>query len=320
MDMNKWEKAHTKEMRQAYENIVGDYEREQDIIQEIHERYPDTKFPKVFEQPVQLGRSTLKPVFSHKAIVGNYAGEENVFAFVSKDYPIVPFETIIYHTEQAVKQLAPEFGNPVFHLNFRKNGAVLHGVVNFPEAKEVLSVRDGDAMVPQLLIESSHNMSKAMRNLLAIFQMVCSNGLVIMKEKLGASKQKHTLNCNPQKIAQTISERMVSYSEQIGLWKSYAEKKLEGDTFLKVWKSLPFGSEETPLEELKENTDRKAILGLKIAQTKSTVEGLMKDKQLKAWDLHNAVTQYLEHEKSLDVKEQKEVLVEKAFSDVLLAA
>lgn len=281
-------------------------EQENEIIQEVRERYPEVPFPNIYQSPLFYGKQGNKLVDGRTAIVGwtrdAETGEvhEIPFSFPTKQYKLVRHETAIKTLELSLKDLPDHFGNPSVVPFVYDNGSKLSCRVRFPDIE--VDIKQGDLVNPQVNMFNSYDMQKMFGIDIEAYQLVCSNGMKVLKAIEGM-KQRHVPQLDVESIVGMITEGLERFDLQTGLWKRYADKQLEGDLFADMWEAIPFGSRH-----------KDKILELEHEQTGETLQAWMDQGSVNAWNFHNVLTQFLTHEvESETVRNEKLDQVESLF-------
>lgn len=239
-------------------------------------------YPDVFETPIyhqtqneDLTRSFL--IKDHKAIVDRNNGE--VFAVTSESYKLLKYEDIIGVIDGVIKR-HPEYGDPIKKVQTINGGAKLSVDWTFPEVE--YKITEGDIVHPSIHGLSSYDTSTLLSVLFGAFRIFCSNGLVI-GDKFVHYKKKHTQIFNLQAIENAISTGMENFSNQVNLWKTWADKYTTSSEYEHVMSTMKFNKAET--EEIHEVVEKSSGIGLDEIKTRT----------LTYWIFYNILTQYITH-------------------------
>ena len=306
-------------MSQTVEQVMEEMKRIQDVRADVRERYPETKFPDVYKEPIWIGRQREEIELQQDsvAICGSFAEDQSDrirYAYASNQYQIVTHEEAIQSIETALKDL-PEFGDPEIHVSLLNTGALMRTRVTFPEAK--YEVREGEPVNPQANLFNSYDLSKRLLSQFGARELVCTNGLVAFKVRSSIG-QKHRLNIDVGYITQEIQNGMSQFSEQVGLWSQWAKKELTPPEWIEVWDALPFGGKKSEIGE-QTGRYREELLDYPRTMDRKTIRGMLTDGKVNVWDAHSIVTQFISHEiESENVQIDKTRAVARVFHNINL--
>jgi hypothetical protein len=279
-------------------------EKEQEIIAEVRERYPNAKFPHVYTSPVYWGRNGREKINNRWAVIGVVDEEYIPYDVVSEEYLLLPHEIALYHFEEKLAQL-DGFGKPKIMLEFYNRGARFRARADFPKAKFTIEegrVEKGKSVSPRADLWNSNDRSKLFRLEFGANELVCSNGLVAYKVKQAIS-QKHRQSLNVESTMETLVEGMQGFANQVGTWKDWARMNFEKAEAETLFEALPFGERH-----------REKILALPQVGTGETLESWMNKGKINVWNMHSIITQFLTHEiKSEMVRVEKNSKVAEKF-------
>jgi len=269
-------------------------------FQTIQQMFPDTYFPEPKFEPLSFGRRTVFPYSGKKALVDIKSETPTPFAIVSDEYKLTKHEEVLDEVLTALKEL-PEYGEPDIKPKMINGGAKMIVEITFPEVD--FEIRPGDKINPKAIIRNSYDLQWKLSMEYGARQLVCSNGLIAYRKK-GGSSMLHRQNLSLLEITKALSEGMAEYSEQVGIWKEWAQKQLDSAETEKILEALPFG------EKYNEK-----ILSLPQTSTGLTIQEMLEKDELTKWDMYSVVTQFLTHEvESEMVKAEKGEEVAKIFT------
>ena len=284
-------------------------EQENEIIREVRETYPDVEFPNIYTSPLFFGKRGDKIVADRTAIVGwtrDDDGELNEipYAFPSKQYKLVRHETAIRTMELSLKDLPDHFGSPEIRPVLYDRGSKLNCYLRFPEIE--VDIREGDLVNPQVRMFNSYDMSTMFGIAIEAHQVVCSNGMTVLK-LLDGMRARHNPELDIGQIVGQITSGLDRFDQQTGLWKRYAQRQIEADLFADMWEAVPFGGRY-----------KDKILELEHVQTGETLQSWIDDGNVNAWNFHNVLTQFVEHEiESENVRTETLDKIESLFHESL---
>ena len=277
-------------------DILNDKAKVRDICDQMHEQYPDIKFPDVFEDVLFAGRMGRELLTNFKAIRIRGTGtnpetglrEPHIYTvdLPTDKYTLVPHEVLLH---SMVGACPPEYGTPQVNMHFYGLGEKGRAVITFPEVK--LEIRSGDAVNPRLLGQNSYDRSWLYNTSFGAMQVVCTNGMVAFRVRDSVSKR-HIGEVGVEAMKVIMGESMEAFSDQVGLWKSWAELALPfGEGFEKVVEALPFSENE-----------RAKMMELPLMGRDTTLVELQRARKATVWDLHSAATQFATHEVRSDLR------------------
>jgi hypothetical protein len=250
------------------------------------ELFPETVFPKVSRRPLYFGSRSEKVLVPGRRALVDIA-TDIVFGIASDEYKLVHHESVIAKVAEAVGNL-PEFGTPCWNLRLPAAGAKMVLEVKFPEVK--YEVRVGDIINPKISVRQSYDLQWKMRSDFGAYRVVCSNGLTI-GEKVFTYVNRHISTLDVGLMVEGIQTGMERFSENIGLWKKWADKKVLPSAYDTIWEELPFSP-----------TEREKMEALPEADTKLLLPDALHKEVLTVWDFHNVVTQFVSHNLESEVR------------------
>jgi len=281
---------------QEVQAMLDEMNRVKAIRLDVRERYPETKFPDVYKEPIWIGRdrNDIELQKDSVAICGSFNEDHSDrirYAYGSNQYKIVTHEEAITSIEAALLDM-PEFGDPKIQVSLLNEGALLRARVTFPDCK--YEIREKEPVNPQSNLFNSYDMSKRLLSQFGAKELVCSNGLMAFKVRTSIG-QKHRLNIDVGYITREIQSGMQQFSEQVGLWQHWAKKELKEPEWIQVWEALPFGGKKNELGE-ETGRYREQLLDYPRKLDRKTIRGMLKEGTVNAWDAHSIITQFISHE------------------------
>lgn len=284
------------------EQKIKEEEARREVIAQVHEQFPNVTFPEPTKEPLFFGKLKRDPVPGNFVTVD--ANTKTPWAVVTDEYQIIHHEEIIGKVLSLVKEI-PEYGQPEFNIHLMQNGAKMNLTVQFPEHS--IEVRKGDAFNPNIQFRNSYDAKWRFGYKFGAFRLVCSNGMIagVIQNSM---KARHLQSLDFESvILDHLKSGMVSFSEQNELWKKWAEKQIEIAQFEKISEVAGFSPVE--VEKLK---------NLNIIGDDVTVDVLLQENRLTAWDAHNAMTQFATHEVRSELRKlDLPVSISNSFSSVL---
>lgn len=246
--------------------------------EEVQNRYPELTFPDPIKEPLWFGKRPEFRVEGKRAIVDQKTN--NVFGICSDQYQIIHYQDIIKMVETTVHNL-PEFGKIDVVPTLIAEGGKMKIMATMNDTS--YEIKKGDVVHPTITIRTSYDLGWKLLAKFGAFRLVCSNGMIAEKVFSKFAKR-HILSLDPEMLTKSIQDGMSVYSDQVGLWKEWAEKKLFADTYDAMWEALPFSEgEKEKIEKLPE-VSSKLLLPDAIKSGEATV-----------WDFHSVVTQWTTH-------------------------
>ncbi len=267
----------------------------------VRERYEDLVFPDISLEPVWYGKRPDTKVDGAFAIVDQNEG--TFFNFCSDQYQVVPYEDVISLIEEVTSDL-PEFGKPTIVPHIFADGGKMKVKATFQDIE--YEIKKGDIVNPKIEVYTSYDLGWKLRSLFGAYRLVCTNGLTVGK-LFSKFAKRHMLSLNPEDMKLSIQGGMGIFSEQIGLWKKWAELQIVEELYDGIWKELPMSDgEKVKIEKLPE------------AGTQLLLPNALEQNQLTAWGFYSVVTQFVTHEIKSDIRrEEIGPRVTQAFEKVL---
>ncbi len=258
------------------------WEQEDQIVNDIRTRFPNQPWKDVSKSPLWHGVNKDQRVKGQDAIIGEVPNEDPlVYGIASNSYRIVPHEVATHLMLEEMKKF-PELGEPELSFGFINDGAKFHLDALFPQA-EKHEVAVGEPIGIKIETRNSHDLGWLFRVSFGALILKCTNGMTAFKVNKKISKR-HTMALEPETIIEKIGEGIQIYSEQLGIWQSWARKQLNPAEFEPIWDALPFGKNH-----------REEILALPHIQTGETLTNWITTGSINAWNLNGIVTQFLTH-------------------------
>jgi len=247
------------------------------IREDVAKRY-NTVFPAVVLEPLWWGRRPDNRAEGRFAIVDQ--NNNYLFNVCTEIYKPVYHELVIWQVEQAALAV-PEFGPPVIQFNLLANGGKIKVNARFPEVEHEIST--GDIVNPTSDIFSSYDLGWKYKAMFGAYRLVCSNGMTV-GEVFDSFKKRHLVGLDPDELTNMLMTGMPKFSEQTGLWKLMAEKKVPQLMYDSVMEDLKFSEGEI-----------QKIEAVKEARSGLLLPDALKQKDLNMWDLNSVLTQYVTH-------------------------
>jgi hypothetical protein len=253
--------------------------------EEIQERYKSVIFPDPILEPLWTGKRPTEKLNGRYAIMDQ---KENTFYnFCTDQYQIVHHEEVIKMVEEAVKAL-PEFGNAVITPRIMAAGGKMAVTAKFLGVD--YEIRKGDIVNPTINVKTSYDLGWKLSQMFGAYRLVCSNGMTI-GEVFSRFKKRHVISLNPQELSESIKEGMSLFSDQVGLWKNWANQLVSEEAYDMAWKNLPFSTAE-----------KEKIENLHEQQTRLLLPDALKRNELNLWDFNNVLTQFVTHEMTSELR------------------
>ncbi len=277
----------------------------QEGINDVRNRYSNIKFPNVYTRPVSFkdggktididGRvaivgDTVEPQMNKETQVMEDVPITPFYGFASDQYKIAPHEEAILALEEMLKELDGSYTDeaPIIEPAVFNQGAKMTVNVRFPGAEYPVGPNQEKVQV-MVEMRNSYDLGWEFMIRFKAHQKICSNGMYGMKEMQRISK-KHRLNLNPGKLVKEVSTYMDRFSEQIGMWDKWAQKKLTENGIGEIFEALEFS--EKRIEEVKL---------LPMTGRNESMDSLFKKDDLTLWDVNSAITQFVTHEIESDM-------------------
>ena len=279
-------------------DIINEQVAREGVINKIQEKFPNIDFPEPVMEPIFYGRRSKEIVANRKLIMDAKTGIQ--WDVVSDQY------SLLYHEEllDNLLQLIPEqFGEPVITVDMWQNSARIKVKALFPELDRYEVA--GSPIRPEIRLFSSYDRSTFFGGSWGARELVCSNGLVAYREKAALSF-KHAFGKASEigKIKDKLNAELEQFSEQVGVWNSWAEREFNKLGLDNILYELPFSEKEQ---------ERILELPLLNNENRSLNDILKKDKHATLWNINSAATQFVNEIKS----KQRVATIEETISSVI---
>lgn len=260
-------------------------EETQDIVQEVHERFPDTPWPEITAERIILsGMDYAVDNYKANCIWTKDSETPIVAAIVSENYKLIPYEVA---TKKFLDYLSKfgGLGTPTIGINIINEGRKIQVKADFIEhthkIKKAAKVGDTVSMAAGF----RHSIDTQWPYIVEAYakQLVCSNGMIATKlNKTAAVKHKHSLNIDIQNA--TLQETIAQFPEQVKTWNHWAEININKN------------EAEMLIDDSFGKRHKDAILALPEVQSQETVAQWMKADKVNVFDLYSVMTQFMTHE------------------------
>ncbi|KKM24411.1 hypothetical protein LCGC14_1605330 [marine sediment metagenome] len=291
---------------QLAEEARQKHAEKQEGINDVRNRYSHIKFPNVYTRPASFrdGNKVID-VDGRVAIVGETVelqlNKETqtvalmtpitpFYAFASSQYKIAPHEEAILGLEGMLEELNGSYTDiaPIIEPAVFNQGAKMTVNVRFPSAEYPVGPNQEKVQV-MVEMRNSYDLGWEFMIRFKAWQKVCSNGMYGMKEMQRISK-KHRQNLDTGTLVKEVSTYMDRFSEQVGIWDRWAQKKLTENGIGEIFEALEFS--EKRIEEVKM---------LPMTGRSESMDSLSKKDDLTLWDVNSAITQFITHEIESDL-------------------
>ena len=260
--------------------------KQEEVVSEIHEMFPDVEFPTVesqllarYQRGTEITDSTI--MSGRSLLVGNYGGSEWEYGIVSDQYNTVLHEEAIHTALDSIKKM-DALGEPEIKINIFGDGARMKFFMDFPEY-EAVPVAVNDPVGLRISGTNSYDLSMEYKLLTEALVLKCLNGMV-GGEVLESYNSRHKGNLNLETSGIAIANATNAFAKQTDIWKAWAHTAIKGSEFLPIFEKLPFGERHS-----------KEILELPIIQKEASLQQLAKADEVTLWDMSLATTQFLTH-------------------------
>ena len=272
--------------------------------QEVRERFSDLEFPDVTLEPVWYGRRGKEQIKGRMAVVGRFGdGSEYSYSIASEqDYKVITHEEVLSSIMDTANRLVEQYGEYHIKPTLLKDGARMSVNLEFPKLEGV-PIEVGDLVQVRATAKNSYDMFWRYSLGIGATQLKCTNGAVAFK-LMGGMNGKHLQSLDTNTMVQKLNQSFEQFHIQTDEWRRWTEIAIDEEVSKKLWEALPFGEKH-----------REEILALPMPQTQSSVIELMQRKELTAWRMHSAVTQFLSHNVASDmVRIEKTEEIERVFT------
>ncbi len=260
-------------------------------IDYVRNEYQDIHWLDYSLQPVFYGTNKRKGRGTNKAAIvatDPVTQKETLCGIVNKDYfqimypEIVVFETMNQLTTVGFDKpsLVGNISGPYFRFSFE-----------FESVREPVKV--GDYVSPSLVARGANTGLNSVKLIPGAKQLVCSNGLVspVASSLYSVIHQVNHIHGSLQVKIDEVSKFLHDkFYEQIHIWKRLSSIPIDFEKVLSIFANPKFPIHGSPTAGA-----LKQVLNLVMPQTECSLAKLLDNNTATAWDLHNAVTQYLTH-------------------------
>ena len=264
------------------------FAKQQEIVAEIHETFPEISFPEIEEQLLaRYSRGediTSSKIMNNKSlIVGNFHGVEHEYGIISGQYKTVLHEEALHSAMQSVRAVEDILGKADIKVNVFADGARMKFTMDFPEYEKV-PVAINDPVGLRISGTNSYDLGLEYRLMTEALVLKCLNGLIggDVLEKYN-SRHKGTLSLETS--TNIVQQATIAFKKQTDIWNEWSKMALEATPFREIYEGLPFGEKHS-----------KDILQLPIIQKEDCLANLVKAGQATLWDISLATSQFLTHE------------------------
>lgn len=256
--------------------------------EKLRKQFPKVEFPNPILEPVYYGRLN-KTVVANKKLIRD-GNSDSQFAIVSDKYKVVYHEDILADLLSAIPE---EFGNPEYTISMLSDGARMVVTAKFPE---ITGEINDSPINMRIRLQNSYDTSVLVGYSWGADELVCTNGLVAYREKDGAKARHMNGSVSKLQLTNNINASFSNFSEQIGLWQSWAKKQISKTQLTEVLEALPFSETET-----------EKLLDLPLMNHKNKTLASMNKPSI--WAINSAATQYAQHgvtseKRSIDLEEK----------------
>lgn len=209
----------------------------EDIIMEIHEKFPDTKWPSPILEPIFFGRLNKTEVVGRKLMLDKKTG--NQFDIVSNQYELVYHEEVL---SRLLKAIPEEFGKPQVSVSLFKKGARANFTTTFPDLKE-FEIQGSETNV-EYRLKNSYDRSAHLNYSAGLKELVCSNGLRAFKEVEKNSAKHIGQTISSFKLGDKLKSSLESISNAHKIWLNWSEHHISKIEIDEIVKTLPYSEKE----------------------------------------------------------------------------
>ena len=195
--------------------------------EEIREKY---NLPVVETKKVAYGAGPKWDIATnHVAMIDS--SNHRLFGIHSDLYRLARHEEGIALLDEAVSK-NPEFGKPEYNVELYDEGRRMKAIARFPEVEIPVTKKTRDIVNPTIEYTNSYDGGWAEKLVLGAYRLVCSNGLIVGQKFLMA-RSVHAGETRPEQFMMGVADALDNFSMQVGLWKQWADKKLQREEVLK---------------------------------------------------------------------------------------
>jgi len=206
-------------MKMNGKDLLEKQKAREDIVTEIHEKYPDVTWPAPVLEPIFYGRLDKRPVDGRKLMLDKNNG--NQFDIVSDQYEMVYHEEVLHNLLNA---LPPEFGDPKIAVQMFKGGARAGFKASFPDMKD-FEIKGSETEV-EYRLKNSYDRSTHLNYSAGLNELVCTNGLRAFKTKEKGSAKHIGQTISSFQLENRLKASLEDISDAHKLWLQWAETKI----------------------------------------------------------------------------------------------
>lgn len=274
---------------QTADEILREKAALKEQCEEVRAMFSETKWPDPAKEPLSYGRLTKTAIPGRNAIVDHSTGE--VFGICSDEYALLRHEKVVFDILQIADKFE-EYGKPVLNVKLLDAGAKMVLEVSFPEAESTIVRKD--KITPVIKCRNSYDLKWQRHDLFGANQLICTNGLTAFKVNAALKKRHMTGLLDPEQFKEMLGVGMTQVSEQLGIWRKWAETRLELPLFMEV------------SDKLVSQAERDKILSLVLMEREEPLQALFDRDEATIWDAHSAITQYLRHEVKNEARREED--------------
>lgn len=178
-------------------------------------------------------------------------------------------------------------------------------------SKKRVEVKKGDLVQLVSTVQNSCDASKVYRMVAQAMRLACTNGMVVPDRRFSGSTVKK-LHKGGLDLEKQVSGFFKEVDQSIGAldeWKRYAEKGITEEQMTGLFEDLAIGPKV-----------QESITSTHLRGDNTTVQALIENKNLTAWDLYNSFTQRItDSDSSEAVKIENGTKISEAFDRLVFA-
>lgn len=219
-------------------DVLENQKIREDIVAEIHEKYPDITWPAPILEPIFYGRLDKRPVQGRKLMLDKNTGIQ--FDIVSDQYELIYHEEVLHNLLNA---LPPEFGSPDISVRMFKDGARTSFCAKFPEMAE-FEIKGSETEV-EYRLKNSYDRSAFLNYSAGLSELVCTNGLRAFTSK-DSGRAKHIGNTIDKfQLENKLHASLADISDSHKIWLQWAEQSISHIEAVAIAEELPYSEKET---------------------------------------------------------------------------
>ena len=281
------------------QDVLREEAERQEKIAEIRALYPEVDFPDPVTEDVYWNPLRVTKIEGSQVIIDSKTGYP--MDIVSDRYDLIYHEEVV---DTLIKACPEEFGKPDLKMYCWQNGARFRAEAFFPEMGH-FEIVSKDFIRPRVRMYSSYDRSMYYGAEFGAEQEICTNGMTAFKI-MDKNRRRHIKGGKGiNMVADVLRNCLSNFSDQIGLYKRWAEKKLDLPKMQELVEALPYSENEQKkiLTEMGMMTQGNKTLGELVAPT--------------VWDVNSAATQFAKHEVN---SEQRTLDLEAGIAKVITKA